>query len=51
MLKFTIDQDIFMLKIICIKYFRVDKFSWVSSICEISLTVDGYIMDERLEYS
>ena len=48
MLKFTVDQEIFMLKIICVKYFHADKFLWF---VQYALTVDGYIMDERLEHS
>ena len=50
-MQITVDREIFMLKIICVKNFRVDKFSqFVNSIREI-LTVDGYIMDEHLEHS
>ena len=47
----TIDREIFTLKIICVKNFHVNKFSWFRSICEIFLTVNGYNMDEHLESS
>ena len=46
--RYTVD---FMLKIICVKIFRVDKFSQFVQSAKIFLTVDGYIMDERLERS
>ena len=45
----TVDREIFALKIIRVKIFRVDKFSRFRSICEIFLTVDDCNMDERLE--
>ena len=45
----TVDREIFALKIIRVKIFRVDKFSWFLSIREILLTVDDCNMDERLE--
>ena len=45
----TVDREIFALKIIRMKIFRVDKFSRFRSICEIILTVDDCNMDERLE--
>ena len=35
--RLTVDREIFMLKIIRIKNFRVDKFSWFRSILEIFL--------------
>ena len=44
----TVDREIFTLKVIHMKNFRVVKFSWFRSICEIFLTVDDYNMDERL---
>ena len=40
-----------LLKIIRVKNFRVIKFSWFRSICEIFLTVDDCNMDELLESS
>ena len=45
----TVDREIFALKIIRVKNFRVDKFSRFRSIREIFLTVDDCNMDERLE--
>ena len=45
----TIDREIFALKIICVKNFRIDKFSRFRSIRKIFLTVDDCNMDERLE--
>ena len=45
----TVDREIFALKIIRVKIFRVDKFSRFRSIREIFLTVDDCNMDERLE--
>ena len=45
----TVGREIFALKIIRVKIFRVDKFSWFRSIREIFLTVDDCNMDERLE--
>ena len=45
----TVDREIFALKIIRVKIFRVDKFSRFRSIPEIFLTVDDCNMDERLE--
>ena len=45
----TVDREIFALKIIRVKFFRVDKFSRFRSIREILLTVDDCNMDERLE--
>ena len=45
----TVDREIFALKIIRVKIFRVDKFSRFRSIREISFTVDDCNMDERLE--
>ena len=46
---YTVDREIFALKIIRVKIFRVDKFSRFRSIREIFLTVDDCNMDERLE--
>ena len=46
----TVDREIFTLKIICVKNFRVVKFSRFRSIHEI-LTIDDYNMDERLKIS
>ena len=46
-----VDREIFTLKIIHAKNFRVVKFSWFCSICEIFLTVADCSMDERLESS
>ena len=40
-----------MLKIIRVKNFRVNKFSWFRSIRKIFLTVNGYNMEEHLESS
>ena len=45
----TVDREIFALKIIHMKIFRVDKFSRFRLIREIFLTVDDCNMDERLE--
>ena len=45
----TVDREIFALKIIRVKIFRIDKFSRFRSIREISFTVDDCNMDERLE--
>ena len=45
----TVDREIFALKIIRVKIFRVDKFSRFRSIREIFLTVADCNMDERLE--
>ena len=45
----TVDREIFALKIIRVKIFRVDKFSQFRSIREIFLTVDDCNMNERLE--
>ena len=45
----TVDREIFALKIIRVKIFRVDKFSRFRSIREFFLTVDDCNMDERLE--
>ena len=47
----TVDREIFTLKIVCIKNFRVDKFSWFRSIHEIFLTINNYNMDEHLDSS
>ena len=47
----TVDWEIFTLKIICVKNFRVVKFSQFHSIHEIFLTVDYCNMDESLESS
>ena len=47
----TVDREIFVLKIIRVKNFRVVKFSRFRSIREIFLTVDYCNMDERLESS
>ena len=46
---YTVDWEIFALKIIRVKIFRVNKFSRSRSIREIFLTVDDCNMDERLE--
>ena len=48
---YTVDREIFALKIIRVKNFRVIKFSRFRSIREIFLTVDDCSMDERLESS
>ena len=40
-----------MLKIICVKNFRVNEFLWFRSIREIFLTVNSYYIDEHLENS
>ena len=45
----TVDREIFALKIIRVKIFRVDKLSLFRSIHEILLTVDNCNMDECLE--
>ena len=45
----TVDREIFALKIIRVKIFRVDKFSRFRSIREIFFTVGDCNMDERLE--
>ena len=45
----TVDREIFALKIIPVKIFRVDKFSRFRSIREIFLTIENCNMDERLE--
>ena len=45
----TVDREIFALKIIRVKIFRIDKFSRFRLIREIFLTVDDCNMDERLE--
>ena len=47
----TVDLEIFTLKIIHMKNFRVVKFSRSHSIREIFLTVDDCNMDECLESS
>ena len=47
----TIDREIFALKIIRVKNFRVIKFSRFRSIREIFLTVDDCNMDKCLESS
>ena len=44
----TIDWEVFTLKIIRGINFRGVKFSWFCAIREISLTVDGYNVDEHL---
>ena len=44
----TVDREIFMLKIILAKNFRVGKFSRFNP--QNFLMVGGYIMDERLEH-
>ena len=49
--KYTIDWDIFAVKIIRVKNFRVIKFSRFRLIHNIFLTVNGCNMDERLESS
>ena len=46
---YTVDREIFALKIIRVKIFHIDKFSRFCSIREIYLTVDDCNMDERLE--
>ena len=46
---YTVDREIFALKIIHVKIFRVDKFLRFRSIRKIFLTVDNCNMDERLE--
>ena len=48
---YTLDREIFTLKIIHIKKFCVEKFSQFHSIREIFLTVNGYNMEEDLESS
>ena len=50
-LVYTVDREIFTLKIIHMKNFRVIKFSQFCLIREIFLTVDGCDKDERLESS
>ena len=47
----TVDREIFALKIICVKIFRVLKFSQLRSIRKIFLMVDDCSMDELLESS
>ena len=47
----TVDREIFTLKIIRVKNFRVVKFSRSCSIREIFLTVDDCNMNERLKSS
>ena len=47
----TVDREIFALKIIHVKNFRVIKFSQFHLIHKIFLTVDDCSMDERLESS
>ena len=47
----TVDWEIFMLEIICIKNFCGVKFLWFHSIREIFLTIDSYNMNEHLESS
>ena len=47
----TVDREIFTLKIIRVKNFRVVKFSRSRSIREIFLTVDDCNINERLESS
>ena len=49
--KNTVDREIFALKIIRVKNFRVFKFSRFRSIRDVLLTVDDCNMDERLESS
>jgi len=44
----TVDHEIFMLKIINVKNFRVVKFSQFRSIRDFVLTVDYCSMDEHL---
>ena len=44
----TVDHEIFMLKIIHVKNFRVVKFSRFRSIRDFVLTVDYCSMDEHL---
>ena len=48
---YTVDREIFTIKIICMKNFRDVKFSRFRLIHESFLTVDGYNMDKRLEHS
>ena len=48
---YTVDREIFALKIIHVKNFHVIKFSRFCSIREIFLMVDDCSMDERLESS
>ena len=48
---YTVDRELLMLKIICVKNFCVVKFSRFRSIREILLTVGDYNMDKRLESS
>ena len=45
----TVAQKIFTLEIICVKNYRVVKFSRFRSIYEFILTVDNYNMDKRME--
>ena len=47
----TIDQEIFMLKIIHVKSFCGVKILWLCLIHEIFLTVGGCNRDKRLECS
>ena len=43
---YTVDREIFTLKIIRVKNFRGVKFSWFCLIRKIFLTVDSYDVDE-----
>ena len=49
-LKCMVDQEIFTLKIVHVKYFHVVKFRVLFG-HKIYLTVDGYNMDKHLECS
>ena len=51
MCEYTVDREIFTLKIIHVKIFRVIKFLRFRSIRDIFLTVDNCSMDEHLESS
>ena len=46
----TVDGEIFMLKLICVKIFMVLHFRGSFNL-QIFLMVDSYKMDERLEHS
>ena len=50
-LGYTVDWEIFTLKIIRVKTFRVNKFLQFHSIRKIFLMVNGYNMDKHLESS
>ena len=47
----TVDQEIFMVKVIHVRIFRGIKFLWFRLFCKFFLTVDDYNRDEHLERS